>query len=81
MVIPSFGVLHNGHTLTVLRRRDWFERGGYVVLVCEIIELSFDLISSRRESSAWDISGFIVAKVLDCSSVPYLCLRSCGNFS
>ena len=40
---------------------------------------SDDLISSSSEFKAWDTSGFIYAKVLDLSSVPYLCLTNLGR--
>ena len=37
------------------------------------------LISSSREFKAWETSGFNDAKVLDLSSVPYLCLTNLGR--
>ena len=37
------------------------------------------LISSSSEFRAWETSGSIDAKVLDLSSVPYLCLTNLGR--
>ena len=34
---------------------------------------------SSMEVSAWDISGFMDARVHDCNSVPYRCFTSLGN--
>jgi len=36
-------------------------------------------VSSSSEFMAWETSGFIDAKVLDLSSVPYLCLTNLGE--